>query len=399
MSFEVGNLQPIVTAFLKYRKRGPPGGWPGRNIRPRLPVREGVPVRVPVPEPPRPRQPQQMFGNGTFTRARRQYGRRVSRKSSKYARILANATVQRHVYGLDDYSDYGTDEGSIKLDNYYSAATPLWRTPCHLWDVTAAPNNINGTIRNAQCGYELGFSDPSNTAEIRWLTKSGQLGQQNVGHAFSSVNNLPNNSSLLRGVKANFMFYCPTALPVRIKIALIQLTEKDYHPPKIPDGAFENVGQWQAPNILTIDTTSNNRANTAVASFWQQVVHSYVKNPICIANANQTKRYMKVLKSHSFILNPKESTDNSATTYHQYSFYHRFARRCKYNWQDQDRINMQDDSASEKVDAENKCCVEPNARMYLMVIADSGYTEEEPTSAKRPSYDVVIRTYHDDMGA
>jgi len=343
----------------------------------------------------RPRRTMESFGQGSLTRSKRSYGRSLRRASNKYARLMLNATANRLVYGLSDYTTFGGPNGARYLENWFPGAPGPYYTPCHLWDVTCAPNNVSGFINTAQSGYKLCFTDPTSGCNLVWLALSNAVEVLNSGHGIASTQSLPNTGSLLRGVSAKFMFYSSATIPSRIRISLIQIRDDRMHPPKIVSGVQDNVGQ-HSPDGTAFATITDR----SVVSLWQNVVHSYAKNPVCTANNNNVKRQIKVIKSHSFILNPKETSDTSAATYHQFNFYHKFARRMKYNWADDDKVDMRNND-EQFIDAqENKCCVEPKARMYLMVTADSVYNNgAEQVTSGAPSYDIALRFYHDDLGA
>lgn len=348
------------------------------------------------------------YGQGTLTRSRRTYGRRAKPGSLRYAKLFAKNTAQRHVYGLSDYSTYGGPLGAIHLSNWFYPGVvepfdaPRYYTPCHLWDVSSAPNNVGGTVTGAQCGYKLTFYGGADTDLGQWYSMFNVNSVIRSAHNVSSTASLPNASSMLTGVSAKLMFYAPQTLPVRINVALIQIQEPKYHPPKGTAGGWEDVGAWNA------DDTALGQMDVSATAFWQNVVQSFCKNPVITTDGATVNKNLRVLKKHSFILNPKESTDASSTTYHQYNFYHKFNRLMRYDWQDQDRVNMIQDDAQFIEYQENKCCVEPRARLYLMITADSVYngpnvpaenTGLTEVTAGCPSYDIALRMYHVDGGS
>lgn len=344
----------------------------------------------------RKRDEEMSYGQGTLTRSKRRYGRNVRRGTTKYARLYTRAATQRNVWGLSDYTKFGGVNGSIYLQNWYNTSTGTdYYVPLHLWDVTACNNNVAGTVQGAQVGARLSFNSPIAPTTVKWRTMSNPLQAINTGHAASSTANTPNAASLYRGFSAKFMFYAPQTIPTRITIRLIQILGDQFHPPKAASGLTESVGLWQADNTALPDQASYSTVN-----FWESAVAQYAYNPVIHGDGNMLKQYMKVVKSHSFILNPKETSDNTATTYHQFTMFHRFNRRNKYNWLDsgvQDLITDDEDIDNRAV---NKCCVQPKARYYLMVTGDSVYnTGATEVKTGAPSYDISLRFYHDDAGS
>lgn len=392
VSFQVGGYQPVqVGSKRPYSGRGFANNRAAR--RPRLALRQAVRALPPPPQPRQFRFP--MITNGTLTRSRRRYGRRVVPGSSKYARLYTKNLGQQSVYGLSDYTTYGGVAGAIKLSNWYTVAAGTYYPPCHLWDVSSAPNNVAGTVTTAQCGYRLSFSNPGNTGTLQWRTLSNPNSVIRSGHGQTSTASVPNNKSMLTGVSAKFMFYAPLLLPVRVKVALVQIMDDKFHPPKNPSGTIPDVGGSSPDNTALGVTTDYN-----TVMFWQQVIHNYVKNPVVTGDGNLVNKNLKVLKSRSFILNPKESVDAANTTYHQYNFYHKFNRVMKYNWGDATKVDLTANDAEYTAVQENKCSVEPRARLYLMVVADSGYnTGDVEVTTSTPSYDVSLRFYHTDSAS
>lgn len=367
----------------------------GKRTADLVPVRYRARQRLSAPVSLQTDPEMSSYGQGTLSRSRRRYGRSVRRGTNKYARLITRAAATRAVYGTSDYTTYGGANGAKYLQNWFPGAPGPHYVPCHLYDVTSAPNNVNGSVDNAQCGYKLTFSDPTNNSNVVWLAMGNACAPITAGHTATSPSSVPNNTSMLRGVAAKFLFYSPQTIPTRITVSLIQLSQDKMHPPKTASGSFDNVGPFVADGTLLATVTDR-----SVVSFWQNVVHSYVKNPVTIGDSNIVSRNLKVLKRHSFILNPKETSDNTAATYHAFNFYHKFNRKCKYDWADQDKVDLRTDDESFQNVAANKCSVEPRARMYLMVTADSVYnngTEQVLTGA--PSYDVSLRFYHDDVGS
>lgn len=359
-----------------------------RLIREILPVRGAAQV---VQEEER----MPSFSNGTLTRGRRRYGRSIKRGSNAYARLMLRATANRLVFGLSDYTSFGDANGAHYLENWFPGAPGPYYTPCHLYDVSSAPNNVDGSQVTAQCGYKLTFTDPTNGANLVWVSHSNANQVLNSGHTETSTQSVPNNRSMLRGVAAKFMFYSAQTIPTRVRVSLIQINEDKYHPPKTASGTHDNVGPWVAAGTAYSTVTDR-----SVVAMWQSAVHNYVKNPVCVGDGNSVRRQIKVLKSHSFILNPKETSDNTSATYHAFNMYHKFSRRMTYNWADQDKVDMRNNDEQFIDAAVNKCSVAPRARLYIMVQADSKYNSgAAQVTTGAPSYDITLRMYHDDLGA
>jgi len=350
------------------------------------------------------------YAQGTLTSRKRKYGRNYKRGSTTYTNLLSKASVSRIQFGLSDYTTYGGASGSYFLRNYYdtralTTTTGGYYLPCHLWDVSAVANSNLGAesaTNAAQCGYRLGLDNSSGTNVVprhRTLGQALTL-QQGPGTAGSTLT--VRSGSMLRGVKAKIMFYCPLTVPCRIKVQLVQILDARLQPSKNATTDTETTrtdfGAWQADNTLLPNDMGG--AERHAGNFWLNYMRPNVMNPVCLGSANT--KSIKVLKKESFTLNPKETSDNTATTYHMVDFFYAFNRHQKYNWENTSAQVLQGFSGEGQTIAQNRNCVEPRARIFLMITADSVYTSgaaDPPADDKNnsASYDISIRTYHDDI--
>lgn len=350
-----------------------------------------------------------MIGQGTLTRQRKRYGRKVRRGTNKFARLITRASVSRISYGLNDYSPMGGSYGKYFLRNYFDTrgltdTTGGYYLPCHLWDVSAVANTLPGgdTPSFAQCGYRIGLTTP---LAVNQLPRHRCLGNPLVPVTYTSTTSSSTGAvranSLLRGVKAKLMFYCPLKVPVRVRVALVQLTTESLHPSKnlLTDTAStrQDQGVTQADNTLLPNDMGS--AESSAAAFWADVTRSYASNPVAMGTRTGISNHMKVLRSMSFVMNPKETSDNTATTYHMVDFYHAFNRYQNYAWENSSNAGIDLISTAR---AQNRCCVQPRARIYLMIVSDGVYTSgaaDPPAvdSDNSCSYDICLRTYHDDI--
>lgn len=350
------------------------------------------------------------YGQGTYTQSRRKYGRQMRRNTNKYTRKLVNAARSKFAFQVTKYTQFGTGYGSYQLRNYLDTraltdTTGGYYMPCHLWDVTAVCNNTlaSDTFVNGQCGYRIGLDSTGTGAVPRHRTLGPTLDVVNGPGVTTSTQATLRSGSILRGVRAKLLFYCPTTIPVRVRVSLIQLLDQRYHPSKNTLGVssgYTDLGNAQADNTLLPNDDAS--AMVSAAAFWQQVNNSFTRNPVEIGAGNLVRRYMKVLRKEEFVLNPKESTDATATTYHMLDLYHKFNRYQNYQWEDYNRQSMVTDDSYANQRGLIRPCVQPRARIYLMIQADGKYSSgaaDPPVddSANSCSYDIALRMYHDDI--
>lgn len=348
---------------------------------------------------------------GELAQSSRRLGRLERRRGAKYVKHLVRSAVQRNIYGTQEWSAYGGKYGAVPLINFYDTVTPRYTLPVHLYDLTCAPNNVGGTVQTAQCGYQLTCSTNVTVgATLSWRALGNPVDVIRSGHTASTSASLPNTSSLLRGASIKMMLYAPTGIPIKYVIQLVQFDDEDYAPTSgIASGSVADAGTSQA-----VGTTLNVLSQPA-ASFWLNKMQPYAKSPV-VHQFREGVPKMRSLYSKTIIMNPKETTEVSNTKYHQFNLFKALNRQCTYAYEQNTQWNILD--ATEVTDnADNKCCVHPSKRVYLMIRAMAGYGAHNTGSfpgmdtnisidgsLQKPyvafgSYDISMRFYHDDMGA
>lgn len=353
------------------------------------------------------------YGQGTFTTKKHKRGKNVKRMTNKYTQLMLKAAVSKIVVGLDDYTQAFGASGQFFLRNYFDSRAQGapnyyggYYLPCHLWDVTAIPNTLDSTstYSQAQSGYRVGLTNYTAGSTVLHRCLGPALAIRNGPGPTTDTQTAMRAGSLLRGVRFKLMFYSRTAAPSRVKVALVQFKNPDVLPSKnrISDapGAKTDQGVAQPDNTQLPDDSGG--APLAASAFWQQLTQSYTINPVVIQQGNVVKKNISVLYEENFTLIPKETSDTTSATYHMVDHYHTFTRRQKYNWSDTAQVVMSAQDAASVSAGQNRCCVDPRARIYLMIMADATFAEgagEPPAvdNVNSVSYDISLRTYHDDI--
>jgi len=313
---------------------------------------------------------------------------------------MTKAAVSKLEFELDKYTEFGVGYGSYFLRNYYQTGGTGgdYYVPLHLYDVTAVNNaDTTNTVRQAQVGYRLVFDDPTE-ATAKWRTLGPALESVQSPATFAEAASTVRASSLLRAVRAKILFYSTSTIPTRVRVALVQIREDYMHPSKnAVGGDVLSHGIYQADNTLLPTDTGAGISSQG----WNAIVGSYCRNPVRIGNGN-SMGFLKVLKSESFTLTPKETTDATAATYHMVDMFYEFNRIQKYNWMDSGAYTLSANDAAPINRGQNRCCVSPRARVYLMIMADGKYATaatEPPAddSARSVSYDIDMKMYHHDI--
>lgn len=315
-------------------------------------------------------------------------GRRPG-KGLREVRKQVQGNITRTVYGMRALSRYGGVNGEIWLPNSQAALGSKLFAPMVMFDLTGAPNDVRGSIVQPRTTWNVNFTTEAATANVVWdnAAVANQNLQVEVGAAAgTNVLNTPMSGSILRWVQARMLFYAPTSEATKISVQIVRFKDERLVP---PHNAASTTGSAFA------------------SSFYQSLVRKFMINPIDVSNPVFDK-YMTVLWSNTFIINPKESTDPSTTRHKILNVFYNFNRRCKYNWNDQDMqpfgaaAGAADNAAIDDVRqsrAEYETSVHPKARTFLIVRGMAGWnnTSASLDTTQQPSFDMVLRTCHEQL--
>lgn len=303
---------------------------------------------------------------GEYSRSTTALGRKPAHTLSAAWKLL-DQNISSNVYAYRAYNVFGGTSGAISLQNTSpSTTTGPFNLPMHMWEVTSAMNVIAGNVTAPNVFWTPQLSNPTDTASITWVNNLGTLSVENTDNATTIVNSYPAGNDTFDWFQAKMVFYCPTALPCRYQIDVVQLTDQ-----RLTPGA----------------------ASTPFATaFYQALAKRFAYNPIESGNSRY-KKYLKTLYTQSFILNPKETTESVNTIFREVNLFMRMNRRCTYDWEDQDRMNMLGNEGQVNSDLTIKTQVHPRARIFLLIRAQANNAVSY-TPTIMPSYDFVLRMKH-----
>lgn len=349
---------------------------------------------------------------GELRQSSRRLGRTESRRGVRYAKHLLRATVQRNIYGMSNWSAYGGKYGAVPLLNFWKANAPQsYLLPVHLYDLTCAPNNVNGTVYDAQCGYTLNCDNVStSTALLNWQCLGNAVSVVRSGHTSGSTAGVPNASSLLRAASIKLMLYAPTAIPIKYCIQLVQFPDEDYAP-----ASLATVTGVDYPSNWSASGTAGVSLNAPARSWWLNKLQPYARSPV-VHSFREGAPKMNVLYTKTIIMNPKETTEVANTKYHQFNLFKALNRQCTYAYEADKRWNVLDASTEVTETADNHCSVHPSKRIFLMIRALAAFGSANTAfvdmntdisidgATVKPytgfgSYDISLRLYHDDVGS
>lgn len=279
--------------------------------------------------------------------------------------------ISKNIYSYRTYSQFGGLYGNIGLLNVSpTTTTGPFQVPMNLWELTSSPNVINGTITYPAIRWEPVFSSPLASATLSW-TNDGSLSIENTDNPVTYSTNMPSGSSHLNWIKAKMLFYAPTTLPCRFQIDIVQFKDT-----RLVPGAT---------------------ATDFSRSFYQAMVKRFAYSPLEDGDTKYQK-YLKVLYTQSFILNPKETTESVNTILRQVDIFLRLNRRCTYDWEDTDGMNMISLDNQVNIGANNKTQVHPRARIFMIVRAQA-QNGTAFSQTIHPSYELVLKTAHSQLNS
>jgi len=282
-----------------------------------------------------------------------------------WKKITANTI--HNTLRINQYSQFAGTSGANNLTCISpTTSTGPMTLPCVLYDITSSPNMINGAAIVPSVRWIPTLSTPLDTGVITWANDTlwTQEGADTNGSAYTSI--YAGASETLDWVQAKMMFYAPLTVPCRFQIDIVQITDTRLIPQTgtVPDGTFHT-------------------------SFWQAMLKRFIYSPLETGDPKY-KKYLKVLHTTSFILNPKETTDATNTVFRELNIFKRFNRTCKYDWQDQDKMNMLLNEGQINLDGAMSTYVHPRARIFVMVRAQAR-NGTAYSSNIHPSFDIMLR--------
>jgi len=358
-------------------------------------------------------------------------GGKTFKRNIKGAWKVLGANTQHNVYGISicnrfqayqGLNNAAGQDGSVKINGALALGTQ-WTgnyvgdgqcvLPLVLWNLSAAPN-----IFSAGNQLSSGINYP-NLAAV--LTRTSANGPYTFGMSAPSQiyrgggpyqGAVPNSTDMLDAFAAKILMYGTTSRAVQFRFDLVQFTRDYLHPEfLINQGGGASVpGTGNTGTLPDIDNRSSQE-------FFSELTRAYTYNPATFHNGNALKGKMKILKSWTHLIQPKQTTDTPTTTEttagnvttkgtavipHTQSFniYHKLNRTQRYNWIDNSTnsepvTDAVADAPTSQIGV-NKNDVAYKARVYLMVRA----LATEPTikgiwsSDLTPSYDISLKTYH-----
>lgn len=326
---------------------------------------------------------QQQVGEWDYSKRNATFGKRP-RRDLRYVNRVLNAASERIQFYATQMSAFGGSTGANWLQNRQAALGSALFAPLKIFDVTSCNNVVNAAIQVGPCAQDLLFTNETDTGLVQWINYPAQnWALQTAPEGIAAFDSYPNEKSYLNWVNARFMFYAPTAIPTKIQIDLVRFKDD-----RLVPSAPINAGAVGYGGVAAATS------DAFTCAFWQYMTKKFMWNQIEPMD-NTFRRYVKVLKSMTLYMDPKESTDQSSTRYREVNFFANLNKTCNYRWNDTDRVDMRATDTQRVFDGDNKLELHPSRRTFLMVRAVSQrVVGASPVATSNPSFDWFIRTRH-----
>lgn len=269
--------------------------------------------------------------------------------------------------------------------------------PLHLFDITCTPNIVNGSIKDPnpmwQCcvtatnqvlwDNAATVDDPTSTFPVTGAWQAENL----AGAAIASTLSVPNRKTFMESVAIKMLLYGARTLPTKFTIDFIQLKQDWLHP------------EFMNNNTLGVSSTTGVNYRDEACAFWEYLAKEYCGHPINFQNPT-FRKYYKVLKSQSVMLQPQltVSTDVSYAHHQSVDIFIPINKIMNLDWNEAKGFLPQSTIDDPGTYMQNlgsvSTFVEPRKRIYMMIRGSNYYRTQNSateTLGLVPSYDVAIR--------
>lgn len=264
-----------------------------------------------------------------------------------------------------DYTTWGSVSGAYILACAQTAlGSPLVCINLLMFDLTGVMNaNSAGAINYPVSFSHPTFSNETNTATVSWT--NGPLQTMEKLDSVTGIDTaVPNRTANHQWTSIKAMLYSAGTIVTKVEFSIVQFLDDDIIP---------------------------GETNAKAIAFWQSILHPAVKNPICTNTPLWTRKAIKLISRKTFVLDPKETTENVQANLTEVNMFVRHGgRTIHYDEANTDRVNMlQDDDTFVNVGG-NSTNPKPKYRRYLMIRA---YTRRNGIAdvTLHPSMDLIVR--------
>lgn len=368
-----------LSAGLEYmRKRRYSKAVPRGSKRRRLSTRKRTRNRKRV-RTTRTREGRRPAGEWDYTKRNVQFGRKP-RSTLRQAYKLLKSGISKIQYVNYDYTNQFGANGGTYLSNRQTALGAELLCPMYMWDMTSVLQRQGTTnfVPNVRWRVVLG-NETITPGSLTWRAEgaiSQLVSQTSPGDPLSQVNYV-GERGILDWINAKFLFYAPTVIPIRIQVDLVQFRDDNLMPTDNSSGTYP---------------VNQSTTDARVIAFYQYLLKKFMWTPL-ESGDQMHRKSIRYLKRMTLYMDPKESTDGTATRYKELNFFANLNRMCDYRWDARDLMAMTTDDTQFASNLQNRITVEPKKRVWLILRATSSYqTAAVDTNAHHPSFDYYIKS-------
>lgn len=301
-------------------------------------------------------------------------GRKLRRTLRNIWKVESRKT-HKSIFGYDNISPFGGTSGAENLSVEQSAAgAPVICGNVRIWSLTAVANtDQTNTIQIPTCHWFMQLSNQTDTADVSFTAHKTTAPILTSGPP-NNTGNYPNDRSTLSYVAARFLLYNAINSPGKYMIEIVSFRDERLLP-------------------SAVNTTVADKA--FATAFWQNLSKPYIYSPIVSQTPSLTK-YMNVHKRLFILMDSKDSNETVATNYKEVNVFHRFNKSCRYDWEQNDKMDMFGPDIQTNI-GDNQTDVKPSQRVYLLMRSLVTRPQVYPIvfdANKMASFDVSFRTCH-----
>lgn len=288
----------------------------------------------------------------------------------------ARASEEKIVYRWNGVKEFN-DHGYYWLNNYISGDRRYM--PCYSFDLTSCINSDGTSAIVPQpmsqlysIAGQVGFEAQNNLASDGvTVTPNLQL-ERAPGSSLSIV--APHNHSIMKWMSLKLNLWGCKNRSTRFLIQLVSFKDD---------------------NLLPHHITG---ANDNRSALFQSIIKPFTFNPVS-TTGSQLRKYMKVLRSETFIIQPTSTTETDQDPHIKtLNWFIRLNRLVDYAVKQNiltSNVDVADQADFNIVQGQqNDCYANPSNRLYLMVYASNYGADATQSNADTPSFDLSARMCH-----
>lgn len=328
-------------------------------------------------------------------------GQPMKKSLANVYKILSASTAKNWYEFNGANSMWGTyGHGYYLLQSVQSATGSQLQMPMHIYDLSAVPNVVAGTVTQPVVGYTYTPSNETNTAVPGFTGQSYSqtIFLQNTQGSTTNVESYPEAGDMHVSTQIKLNIFGALSVPMNVHVYIFKF-KKDYLCPDIVN---------ELPNSSSAEASTSYL--TEAATFYQSLLKPMLYNPILVQNQTHLKD-MHIIKHDKFHFEPKLSTEPNAQEggnnlpYWPHcktvSYFERWNKKCDYSWTDTGEVALTQALGTQQDNGNNSTTVKPSERLYLMVMAEafadpaSGNTATAFSNLRNASYDIMVKHKHE----